>query len=194
MPSHRPILRPALLGLMLGAGATLLLGGPEEPRLRRSQETCQVPDVVLLNQEGEKVKLRGLLNAEQPIVLNFFYTDCTTICPVLCSGFATLQARLGDQTQRVRLVSITIDPEKDTPPVLKAYARRFRGRPGWDLLTGTREDIRKALVGFNTYLEGPSSMVPITMIRTRKGDRWTRVFGLMSSTEFIAECRRSGIL
>ena len=171
-----------------------LFAEAEEPRLRRSVETCRLADVVLLNQDGQKVRLKSLLESGDPIVLNFMYGTCTTICPTLSAGYATLQARLGANPRKVHLISITIDPAHDTPAVMKEYLRRFRAKPGWDYLTGTRADIDQAMHGLNTFIPDLSSMVPITMIRPARSERWIRIFGLMSSSELVEECRKAGVL
>ena len=157
-------------------------------------ETCVVPDVTLVNQDGKRLHLRTLLDSGEPVVLNFIYTSCTTICPTLCAGYATLQARLGENPGKVHLISITVDPARDTPRIMKAYQGRFRAKPGWEFLTGSKGDIEKAMNGFNTFIPNWESMVPITMIRTQRGGSWTRIFGLMSSTEILQECKRAGIL
>ena len=176
------------------ACATTLFAEPEEPRLRRSVETCKLADVVLLNQEGRPVRLKSVLESGDPIVLNFMYTNCTTICPTLSAGYATLQARLGANPRKVHLISITVDPAHDTPAVLKEYLRRFRAKPGWDYLTGTRGDIDRAMHGLNTFIPDLSSMVPITMIRPARSEKWIRIFGLLSSSELVEECRQAGVL
>ena len=178
----------------LALAAPALTAGPRAEPLRCSQETCVVPDVTLLNQDGKRLRLQALVDTGEPVVLNFIYTSCTTICPTLSSGYATLQAKLGDNPRHVHLVSITIDPERDTPRALKAYLGRFRAKPGWEFLTGSKPEIEKAMNGFNTFIPSWESMVPITMIRTRRDGPWTRIFGLMSSTEFMQECKRAGIL
>ena len=171
---------------LLLAAPPLRAGARTEP-LRRSVETCVVPDVTLVNQDGKRLHLRTLLDSGEPVVLNFIYTSCTTICPTLCAGYATLQARLGENPGKVHLISITVDPARDTPRIMKAYQGRFRAKPGWEFLTGSKGDIEKAMNGFNTFIPNWESMVPITMIRTQRGGSWTRIFGLMSSTVFLQE-------
>jgi protein SCO1 len=173
---------------------TTLTAEQKEPKLRRSTEFCNPADVVLVNQDGQKVRFKALLESGDPVVLNFIYLNCTTICPTLSAGYATLQTRLGAGSRKVHLISITIDPARDTPEALKAYMQRFRAKPGWDCLTGTRADIDKAMHGMNTFIPDLPSMVPITLIRPAGSAKWTRIFGLMSSSEFIAECRKAGIL
>ena len=120
-------------------------------------------------------------------------TTGTTICPVLSTGFANLQARIGGDPKKVRLVSITIDPGKDTPQAMKAYLQRYRAKANWDFLTGTKEEVERAMHGFNTFIPDTSSMVPLTFIYLRKERKWTRIFGVMSSSELLEECRQAGI-
>jgi protein SCO1/2 len=172
---------------------SVLSAGPEEPRIRRSVETCTVPDVVLVNQDGQKVRLKQVLESDEPIILNFIYGSCTTVCPTLSAGFATLQTRLGDHARKVHLISITIDPKRDTPQAMKDYLRRFRAKAGWDFLTGTRADLDQAMHGLNTFIPDLSSMVPITMLHPHRNGKWIRVFGLLSSSEFLEECKKAGI-
>ncbi|NWJ40395.1 MAG: SCO family protein [Geothrix sp.] len=185
---------PGFGQLLLAAAACVQVASASEPRLRVSSEVCKPADVVLINQDGQKVRLKQILESGDPVVLNFIYGHCTTICPTLSAGYATLQGRLGASSGKVHLISITIDPDRDTPKALKDYMRRFRARPGWDCLTGSRRDIDAAMHGMNTFIPDLSSMVPITMIRPAGSEQWVRIFGLMSSSEFIEQCRRTGIL
>ena len=162
--------------------------------LKRSLETYVVPDVALVNQEGQRVQLRALLEADEPVIVDFIFGTCTTICPVLSAGYANLQARLPATSAKVHLVSISIDPENDSPRAMRDYLRRYRARPGWDFLTGKREDIDKVMRAFNAYIPNKMSHSPLTFIRDRRAGKWVRINGLMSSSEFLAECRSAGVL
>ena len=187
----------ALLSSLRGAIGALLVcalsAEAPEPPYRRSLETCAVPDLVLINQDGQKVRLKRLVESGDPVVLNFIYTSCTTICPVLSTGFTNLQTRVGGDPRKVRLISITIDPRKDTPKAMKAYLQRYRAKANWDFLTGTKEEVEQAMHGFNTFIPDTSSMVPLTFIYMRREKKWTRIFGVMSSSEFLLECKKAGI-
>lgn len=72
-----------------------------------------VPDLVLINQNGNKIRLTSYVETDQPVILEFIYGTCTTIYPVLSAGFVNLQTRLGPDAPKARLVSITIEPEHD---------------------------------------------------------------------------------
>lgn len=156
-------------------------------KYKRSVEQYTIPDTVLVDQDGRKVRLRSLLNSEYPVVVDFIYGTCTTICPVLSAGYVNLQRKLGDDNQKVRLLSITIDPENDSPKVMKEYLKRYHAKPGWDFLTGSRADIDAVMKAFNAYIPDKMSHYPLNLIRLPKEGRWVRLFGLMSTKEFVNE-------
>ena len=159
----------------------------ESRKYKRSVEQYAIPDVVLVNQDGARVKLSSLLSGDQPVVVDFIYGTCTTICPVLSAGYANLQRKLGPEGRLPKLVSITIDPENDTPYVMKEYLKRFRAKPGWDFLTGSRSDINAVMRAFNAYIPDKMSHYPLNLIRVPKDGNWVRLFGIMSSREFLEE-------
>ncbi len=154
---------------------------------KRTVEKYNIPDIALVNQDGKKVRLQSLLTGDSPVVVDFIYGTCTTICPVLSAGFVNLQGKLAVTSQKARLVSITIDPENDTPKVLKEYLKRYHAKPGWDFLTGSRTDIDIVMRAFNAYIPDKMSHYPLNMIRSPKDGSWIRLFGIMSSREFMEE-------
>jgi protein SCO1/2 len=165
----------------------------ETKKYNRSIEQYNIPDVVLTNQDGKKVHLKNLLQSDQPVVVDFIFGTCTTICPILSAGYANLQQRLGPDSVKVRLVSFSIDPENDTPEVMKTYLKRYKAKPGWEFLTGSRSDIDKVMNAFNAYIPNKMSHYPLTLIRTAADGKWVRIFGLLSSSEFLDECKKAGI-
>jgi protein SCO1/2 len=168
-------------------GVSAAPAGAAEARYQRSVERYRAPDVELVNQDGEKIRLRELVETDQAVVIDFIYGTCTTICPVLSAGYVSLQKKLAKEGRSVRLISITIDPENDTPRVMKDYLERYRAQPGWDFLTGTRADIDKVMTAFNAYIPDKMSHYPLNMIRNPKDGTWVRLFGIMSSKEFMGE-------
>src|SRR5262245_15287470 len=105
----------AALALAFAAPA----GAQDAPRYRRSVVRYELPDGTLVNQDGTRVRLREVLSADKPVLLNFFFTSCTTICPVLSAGFSSVLKTLGEEARDVHVVSIAIDPDHDTPEVLR---------------------------------------------------------------------------
>ena len=179
------------VSLLVVALAAIILpvtsSAAESKKYKRSVEEYKIPDVVLTNQDGRKIRLNTLLQGDTPVVVDFIYGTCTTICPVLSAGFINLQNKVSSANQTVRLVSITIDPENDTPKVLKEYLKRYRAKAGWDFLTGSREDITRVMKAFNAYIPDKMSHYPLNMIRSSKDGSWVRLFGIMSSREFLEE-------
>ena len=175
------------LFLILAAGFAVQPASAAEERYQRSVEHYTVPDVQLINQDGEKIALKTLLEIDQPVIVDFIYGTCTTICPVLSAGFSNLQRKLAKEGRSVRLISITIDPEHDTPHIMKEYLEKYRAKPGWDFLTGTRADIDTVMTAFNAYIPDKMSHYPLNMLRNPKDGTWIRMFGIMSGKEFMAE-------
>lgn len=161
---------------------------------KRSIERYAMPDVTLINQDGRKVKFKSVMESDKLVVVDFIFGTCTTICPVLSAGYVNLQKKLGAESDKVHLVSISIDPENDNPKVMREYLKRYRAKPGWDFLTGSRKDIDAVMRAFNAYVPDKMSHYALTLLRPPKSDgRWIRIFGLMSSAEFVNETQVAGI-
>jgi protein SCO1 len=99
------------------------------------------PEFALTTQSGERLSLTDLRG--KVLAVTFIYATCKDTCPVLTAKMATLQRRLGaDFGPRVRFVSVTVEPEVDTPAVLTAYAKQFDADPaGWSFVTGTGAEV-----------------------------------------------------
>jgi protein SCO1/2 len=177
---------------MLLAG-TAVPASASQQKYQRSVENYVMPDVVMINQDGERVRLKKLLESDKPVLVDFIYGTCTTICPVLSAGFSNLQRKLGPEMDKVHLVSITIDPENDTPQILKDYLGRYRAKPGWDFLTGSRQDVNRVMNAFDSFFRDKMDHKPLTFIRSPEDGKWVRLYGLMSGKDFLAECEKVGV-
>lgn len=155
----------------------------------RTEAAYEVPDVMLTNQDGERVALREILAGPRPVMLNYIFTSCTTICPVLSASFAQTQKALGPDVANVRMVSISIDPDYDTPQRLRDYAKRFRGADGWQLLTGSLEDVVAVQKAFDAFRGDKMNHIPLTFLRAGTDDRWIRMQGFASASELVREYR-----
>lgn len=186
---------------MNAAGTAVLLGwtllappaaarAEEKPGYQRTEANYTAPDVTLINQRGERVRLRELIRTDRPLLLDFVFTSCTTICPILSANFVNLQKRLGPESANFRFVSISIDPENDTPDVTAEYLARYRAAPGWDFLTGRREDVEQVMRAFNAYVANKMTHLPLMFLRSPKSGRWVRISGLLGTGDLLAECRK----
>jgi protein SCO1/2 len=101
------------------------------------------PNVPLTTQDGKRVRFYDDLVKGKSVAINIIYTSCTDECPLETARMAEVQRLLGAHVGKdVFFYSISIDPEKDTAPVLKAYSEKFGVGPGWLFLTGKKEDIK----------------------------------------------------
>lgn len=160
------------------------------PGVERSVHRYDLPEVTLLSQDRNEVPLAELVDPGEAVVVDFVFATCTTICPVLSASFSNLQRNLGDEAGSVRLVSITIDPEHDTPEVMKRYRERFRARPGWDFVTGDRATIDRVLRAFDAYVPDKMSHQPLILLRGPREEEWVRLRGFPSADELLGEVRR----
>jgi protein SCO1/2 len=109
------------------------------------------PAFALINQDGDRATLADLQGKVG--VVTFIYTRCTDTCPLLTAKMASLQQPLGaDFGSRVRFVSISVDPEADTPAVLRGYAQAHGANlSGWSFLTGSPGAIQEVLHGYGAF-------------------------------------------
>ena len=162
------------------------------PGYKRSVGRYVAPDVVLVNQDGAKVRLLSLIESGKPVILDFIYGTCTTICPVLSAGYTSVQAKIGPDPRKVQLISVSIDPEHDTPKIMKAYLKQYRAKPGWDFLTGSREDIDRVMKAFDSYIPDKMLHKQVTFIRGQGPGEWVRIDGLPGSSDLMDEIGKAG--
>lgn len=156
----------------------------------RSTVAYQVPPVTLIDAAGKPVALQTLMGGKRPVILEFFYTSCTTICGLQSSALANAQSVLDNDCT---MVSISIDPEFDTPARLRDYATSFAAKPNWHLLTGRRQDIRRVLTAFDARPLGDNKMFhqPYVFIRVAPDRLWLRLEGLMDGAQLVREFREA---
>ena len=101
------------------------------------------PNVPLITQDGVTVHFYDDLLKGKKVAINLIYTSCKDECPLETARLVQVQQVLGSRVGKdVFFYSISIDPARDTPAVLKAYAEKFHVGPGWLFLTGKEDDIK----------------------------------------------------
>lgn len=210
----QPLVRTAAVGLtavaltfggVMGAGAALAHGledhmsasqgkkagvAVNKSDFKRSVNDYAMPDVVLVDADDRPVKLRELMASPDPVMVNFIFTSCSTICPVMSHVFSELPATLGLYGKRLRMVSISIDPEADTPLQLKAYAKSLHAGERWKFLTGSTEDIKLVQLAFGAYRGNKMNHEPLTLMRQAAGASWIRIDGFVSPDALAREYRK----
>jgi protein SCO1/2 len=162
---------------------------PAPAGVQRSEVSYQIPDVTLIDQNGERVAIRDLFTTDKPILLNFIFTTCTAICPVMSATFEQVQQGLDGDRDKVRMVSVSIDPEQDSPAALAGYAKRFDAGPQWVFLTGSLEDSIRVQQAFDGYRGDKMNHAPLTLLRTASGANWVRYDGFASAADLVTDLR-----
>lgn len=166
-----PLAALALLVPLAASGQT-----PDE---RSAAARRYFGDTVLLDQDGKEVRLYTDLLKGKIVIMDFIYTRCVGPCPILSSTFAKIQERLGDRLGKdVFLISFSVDPDYDTPARLKEYAQRFRARPGWTFVTGTRQNAEAALRRLGQWVESPEQHQTLYILGNETTGLWKKAFGL----------------
>lgn len=143
-------------------------------------------DVELVDQNGKPMKLYTDLLQGKTVVINTFYTRCTSVCPIMNMTFAKIQEAFADRLGKdLFMVSITVDPEYDTPPRLREYASHFKARAGWMFLTGSKENVESALYKFGHKVEAKEDHKAILLIGNEPRGLWKKAFGLASADDII---------
>jgi protein SCO1/2 len=160
------------------------------PGYQRSLGIYSVPDVILIDQHGQRVSLPALLNTgDKPVMLNFIFTSCTAICPMMTAIFAKVQTQLGSDADRVLMVSVSIDPEHDTPAELASYAARFGAGPQWEFLTGSLNDSITVQQAFDAYRGDKMNHAALTLFRAAPESPWVRYDGFADAADLTKEYR-----
>ncbi|MCC6890691.1 MAG: SCO family protein [Hyphomicrobiales bacterium] len=132
-----------LVALTLGVIAlgTMALGTMAQTQSSRWGQGY-LPNVPVVTQHGKSMRFYDDVLKNKIAVISFIFTSCRDICPVVTARLSQLEDKLGDVVGRdIFFVSISIDPETDTPDKLKEYAAAFQTGPGWLFLTGKKADI-----------------------------------------------------
>jgi len=153
----------------------------------RTSAAYTVPDVELVRDDGKTVRLSQELDDGRPVVLSFIFTSCTTVCPITSATLAQLQRKLGPARNQVHLVSISIDPEFDTPARLREYASRLGAGPEWRHYSGTLAASQATQRAFGVYRGDKMNHAPATLVRTAPGAQWVRIDGFATADQLLAE-------
>lgn len=148
------------------------------------------PNVTLFTQDGKSVRFYDDLVKGRVVLINMIFTTCGSICPPMTANLVKVQRllreRLGPRLDKeVRILSITVDPETDTPAVLKQYAARYETGPGWYFLTGKKADVDALLAKLGSEDPDKNRHSGMLLLGNDAARTWRKVFA-MSAPDDIA--------
>lgn len=155
--------------------------------LKRSVVEVEVPASKLVRQDGARTTAAKELAAGKPTVLAFIYTSCTTVCPLTSQIMSQVQTKLGAELGKTRLVSVSIDPEYDTPARLTAYSKHFEASPQWQYYTGTLADSVTVQKAFGAYQGDKMNHLPLIFVNGGKSKSWVRMEGFPTAEQVLKE-------
>jgi cytochrome oxidase Cu insertion factor (SCO1/SenC/PrrC family) len=161
-------------GKSSGAASRPAMGIPADDAGRRAYFT----DLPLITQDNRQVKFYTDVLKDKVVLVSFIFTSCDEACPLLMQSFHEVQRLLGDRAgKEVFLVSISLDPETDTPEALKAYGERYRAGPGWTFLTGGKKNLDWVVYKLGQYRADIENHSTLFLLGDVKNGRWRKIPG-----------------
>ena len=143
-------------------------------------------DVVLLNQDGEKMRFYTDLLQGKTVIINSFFATCQGSCLPITRNLEKVQEALGERLGAdARIISISVDPTVDTPAELKAFGKKFHARPGWYFLTGSKENVEFILKKIGQFVTDKQDHYNIIIVGNERTGLWKKAFGLAKSEAII---------
>lgn len=159
----------------------------EQAAFTRSEVSVTLPNVQQIRQDGKKVRFVDEMNDGRALVVSFIYTSCSAICPMTSQTLYHTQNKLADAIDKVHLVSISLDPEHDTPKQLAAYAEKFHAGKSWQHYTGTEEASIAIQKAMGAYRGDKMNHVPLFFVKPSKSDKWIRLDGFVTADDLLRE-------
>ena len=194
-------MKPILLGTLLVLLLAVCASAQETPAPTATPNTPATPnaapnsgpsaekyftDVILVNQDGEKMRFYSDLLKGKTVIINSFFATCQGSCLPITRNLEKVQEALGDRLGKdARIISISVDPEVDTPAELKAFGRKFHARPGWYFLTGSKENVEFVLKKIGQFVSDKQDHYNIVIIGNDRTNLWKKAFGLAKSEALI---------
>jgi protein SCO1 len=198
------IFRTSRISLLLAATACLLpgfarayQGGQQSPAGQAQQPAAKentpssptkvpIPDVVVLDQNNQKVHFYSDLVKGKIVAVNFMFTSCTTICSPMTANLARVQKKLLSRGEKnVHFISVSVDPEGDSPEKLKSYAAMFHAQPGWTFVTGSRAQLELIWRAFGVPMGAKEDHTATVVVGNEPLHEWTYGSGLTSADKLV---------
>jgi protein SCO1 len=168
----------------------------EPQSVRRTQAFYAVPNVRLLRDDGNIVAMPEEIDPRRPVFINFVFTTCASVCPMMSQTFAGLQDALGTDRNKVQMISISIDPENDTPAKLAEYALNFKAGKQWRFYTGPVAAIQSFQKAFGIARLDKMNHAPAIFYHPgaaspSKKMPWVRLEGFTAPDDLLREYKHS---
>lgn len=191
MRSLIPLLLPVLAaGAALAHGTHDHAGGPVPMAASRSTERIVLPDIAVTDQAGRRAGFVSRYGPAGPLIVSFLYTDCVEACAMTQAVLGVVDQDLGRAgAPAARIVTITVDPARDTPRVLAERARELEASPRWDWLAAGIADTPVLLAAFGLTPGPIEAHESVYLVGDLQSGDFTRVEGVPEPEALIALAR-----
>lgn len=163
-----------------------------EPNKAQWDSAPRIPDTPVVDQYGHELKFYSDLVKGKTVAINFIFTNCLAVCPMLTAIFRKAQQDLAEHARRdVYFISISVDPANDRPENLKEYAAKFEAGPGWTFVTGKKSEIDRLVKALGAYAGNKSDHSPVVLVGNDNSKRWTRIYALSGETALVKTIREA---
>ena len=143
-------------------------------------------DVELIDQDGRKHRLYSDLLKGKTVIVNAFFATCKGVCAPMSQNLQRVQEAFKERVGKdLYIISITVDPETDTPAMLKDYARKYGATPGRYFVTGKKENVDWALYKLGQYVEQKESHTSIFIVGNEATGLWKKLHGMANIAEIV---------
>ena len=123
---------------------------------------------------------------DKVVIINTFFTTCTSVCPPMAKTLERIQGWLGERIGKdVHMISLSVDPESDTPPLLKDFGRKFNAKPGWYFLSGKKQNVDFVLRKIGQFVDSKDDHSTIIIIGNVRTGLWKKAMGLARPDDLI---------
>jgi protein SCO1 len=159
----------------------------QDAPVKRSMLDVKIAATPMVRQDGTSTTLSKELDGTKPTIVALIYTSCTTVCPVTSQILSKVQDLLGKELVNARILSISIDPEYDTPERLLAYGKKFDAMPQWQHYTGTQANSVAIQKTFQAFRGDKMNHIPLIFIHGGGKKSWVRMEGFPSAEQVVKE-------
>jgi len=168
-------MRTIIIGL-LALFIALPIG--QSAQLPSSEEASReyFTDLVLLTQNGEEVRFFTDVLKDHVVLVSFIFTNCESACPLITEKMSAARDMLGEEFGgNLRLISISIDPERDTPQAMKEFAAHHQADGNWMFLTGARENIDQVVKKLGQYSADVEAHSTVLIVGNVNQSHWMKI-------------------
>lgn len=158
------------------AMASLPVRAATDPSAREAKARGYFTDTVLQAQDGRPLRFYSDVLKDQVVLVNFVFTECGEACPLITHKLLQARQALGEQARAVRFVSITVDPERETPQTMSAFARKHGAvDPQWLWLSGAKAGVDLVTRRLGAYTDSREEHFTGLIVGNLRTDRWVKI-------------------